>query len=69
MAGPANLRARCRTLSPLVGAAIAAVMLASGPVRGGGGPALGEVRGVDDLKRWFNRERGHARLVLLLSPT
>ena len=31
--------------------------------------ALQDVRGVDDLRDRFNRDAGHVRLVLLLSPT
>ena len=47
-----------------------ATMLASAPLRGDFAPArLSDVHGVDDLKRWFNMERGPARVILLLSPT
>jgi len=31
--------------------------------------ALRDLRGVDELKTWFNANAGHARLILLLSPT
>jgi len=30
---------------------------------------LQPLAGVDELKSWFNANRAHARLVLLLSPT
>jgi hypothetical protein len=32
-------------------------------------PALRDLRSLDDLKTAFNRDRGQARLVLLMSPT
>jgi hypothetical protein len=32
-------------------------------------PPLQALKGVDELKTWFNANRAHARLVLLLSPT
>lgn len=32
-------------------------------------PALAHLKGVDELKTWFNAGKGHARLILLLSPT
>jgi hypothetical protein len=32
-------------------------------------PALTDLRGVDELKGLFNRDRGKVRLVLLVSPT
>jgi len=30
---------------------------------------LSQLRGVDELKNWFNTFKGHPRLILLLSPT
>ena len=30
---------------------------------------LSQLRGVDELKSWFNAFKGHPRLILLLSPT
>jgi hypothetical protein len=49
--------------------ALAAIvlMMVSGPA--GQGPQLPPLRGVDELKSWFNANRAHARLLLLLSPT
>jgi hypothetical protein len=32
-------------------------------------PALPHLNGIDELKSWFNANKGHTRLVLLLSPT
>jgi hypothetical protein len=32
-------------------------------------PVLQELKGVDELKARFNRDRGKPRIVLLLSPT
>ncbi len=33
------------------------------------GATLRDLRGVDELKTWFNANHGHVRLILLLSPT
>ena len=32
-------------------------------------PALEHLRGIDDIRGWFNAGKGHVRLILLLSPT
>ena len=32
-------------------------------------PALPQLRGVQEIKSWFNAFKGHPRLILLLSPT
>ena len=32
-------------------------------------PTLSQLRGVQELKAWFNAYKGHPRLILLLSPT
>jgi len=31
--------------------------------------SLSQLRGVDELKSWFNAYKGHPRLIFLLSPT
>jgi hypothetical protein len=30
---------------------------------------LPHLRGIDDIRDWFNAGKGHVRLILLLSPT
>jgi hypothetical protein len=32
-------------------------------------PALTHLHGIDEIRDWFNANRGHPRLILLLSPT
>jgi hypothetical protein len=32
-------------------------------------PALAHLRGIEDIRGWFNAGKGHVRLILLLSPT
>jgi hypothetical protein len=32
-------------------------------------PALQKLKGVEELKGWFNANAGHPRLIFLLSPT
>jgi len=32
-------------------------------------PTLSQLRGIDELKRWFNASNGRPRLIFLLSPT
>ena len=56
---------RRRSRLALLATAAALFLLTSDSVAAG----LSDVRGVDELKRWFNTERGHARVILLLSPT
>jgi hypothetical protein len=31
--------------------------------------ALSQLRGIPELKGWFNASKGHTRLIFLLSPT
>lgn len=49
-----------------VAALFAAVVASSMPAAA---PSLSHLRGVDELKSWFNASKGHPRLILLLSPT
>ena len=32
-------------------------------------PALSQLRGIDELKAWFNASKGRPRVIFLLSPT
>lgn len=32
-------------------------------------PELSQLRGIEELKSWFNATRGHVRVLFLLSPT
>ena len=67
---PAYERAPRRwRLVALAMAAGAFLLPAAVPARESAAAGLSDVRGVDDLKQWFNAERGHARVILLLSPT
>ena len=45
--------------------AVAAV-LAARPVAA---PTLPHLRGIEEIRGWFNAEKGKVRLILLLSPT
>ena len=47
---------------------IALVMLAT-PRVAPAAPTLGQLRGIEELKSWFNTFKGHPRLLLLVSPT
>jgi len=46
-------------------AAIAAVLAA----RSLAAPTLPHLHGIEDIRNWFNANKGHVRLILLLSPT
>jgi hypothetical protein len=54
-----RIRLACTTI------AIAAV-LATRPFAG---PTLPHLRGIEEIRGWFNAEKGKVRLILLLSPT
>jgi hypothetical protein len=43
-----------------------AVVLARSP---SAAPALAHLRGIGEIRDWFNTGTGHVRLILLLSPT
>jgi hypothetical protein len=40
-----------------------------GPARASAAPVLTDLKGIEELKTFFNRDAGRVRLVLLLSPT
>ena len=62
------MRRRLSTFQALAG--IAAIALFSGAQpRAVQGPTLERLKGVEELKSWFNAGAGHARLIFLLSPT
>jgi hypothetical protein len=42
-------------------------MVATAPLAAA--PGLPHLRGMKELKTWFNANQGHPRLILLLSPT
>jgi len=54
-----RVRIACTTI------AIAAVLA----VRPLAAPTLPHLRGIEDIRSWFNAEKGRVRLILLLSPT
>ena len=56
-----------RTRAVAVAIALATVF-ASAP-RPAAAPSLSQLRGIDEVKSWFNATKGHPRLILLLSPT
>jgi hypothetical protein len=49
--------------------AVAAMVLAALVTRPISGATLPHLRGIDEIRDWFNSGRGHVRLILLLSPT
>ena len=58
-----RLCARARVALAVLG--LAAVCAASPAAA----PALPHLRGIDEVRDWFNAGKGHVRLILLLSPT
>ena len=50
-------------------AALFAVALLVASHAGTAQSALSQLRGVDELKSWFNAYKGRPRLIFLLSPT
>ena len=55
-----------RLRSMTVVAALAVLML---PALAPAAPTLSQLRGVQEIKSWFNAYKGRPRLILLLSPT
>jgi hypothetical protein len=58
-----RLAARARIVGAVLGLA---ALFAGSP---SAAPALPHLRGIEELRTWFNAGKGHVRLVLLLSPT
>jgi hypothetical protein len=58
-----NLSARVRIACAVL--ALAAIFVTSPTAA----PALPHLRGIDEVRAWFNAGKGHVRLILLLSPT
>ena len=59
---------RPSTFATLIGAAIA-LLLSLGSTPAAEERQLTRLAGIGDLKRWFNAQSGHPRLIFLLSPT
>ena len=49
--------------------AVLALAMLAAPNVAPAAETLSQLRGVDELKSWFNTFNGHPRLILLLSPT
>lgn len=49
--------------------AIVALAVLAVPDAAPAGTTLSQLRGMQELKSWFNTFNGHPRLILLLSPT
>jgi hypothetical protein len=50
-------------------ALVVALALVSVPHAVSAASTLAQLRGIEELKSWFNAHKGHPRLVFLLSPT
>jgi hypothetical protein len=53
----------------VIASAIIALAIRSPAAQSVPAAALRDLRGVEELKTWFNTNTGHVRLILLLSPT
>ena len=49
--------------------AVLALAMLAVPHAGPAASTLSQLRGMQELKGWFNAFNGHPRLILLLSPT
>jgi len=69
--GPATPDTSEEAAVKLVRALVAAtaIGLVASPQVAPAAPSLAHLQGVAELKSWFNSNRGHPRLLLLLSPT
>ena len=54
-------------LRPIV--AVLALVLLAAPHPAPAAPVLLQLRGIEELKSWFNTFKGHPRLIFLVSPT
>jgi hypothetical protein len=59
---------RLRFLRSVVAAA-AIALFAAAPSAAPAAAGLSHLRGIAELKSWFNSTNGHPRLIFLLSPT
>jgi hypothetical protein len=57
---------RSRTACAVIVFATFATLFASGPFAAS---TLPHLRGIGEIRDWFNAGKGHVRLILLLSPT
>ena len=49
--------------------AVVALALCALPRTAPAASSLSQLRGIQEVKSWFNSTEGHPRLILLLSPT
>lgn len=62
------MQAVSRSLRASVAALVVALAVVCVPAAAQA-PKLQRLRGIDELKTWFNANAGHPRLIFLLSPT
>ena len=49
--------------------AVLAIAMLAAPHASPAASTLSQLRGIPELKNWFNTNNGHPRLILLVSPT